>query len=482
MTMRRAALLISLALVLAACGGGDDDDGGADGGGGAGDQNGARADVGAELPECPLDALASAPKPVEISLWHAMTRANEEELTRLAEEFNSAQSDVRVSLSASPSYSENLTRFRSAIGTAQVPDLVQIEDTGLQQMVDSGAILPAQACIEADSYDTTDHVERVLAYYSVQDVLWPMPFNVSNPILYYNKVAFEKAGLDPETPPTTLDELREAAQAIVEREAAPYGLAFKIQPWFIEHWLAMAGQAYVDNGNGRNDRATSVAFDSDAGVELFTWLKGMYDDKLLLSTGSAEGNIDHYLAVGNGEAAMTIDTSAALGTIFQLLNSGQFADVDLGAGALPGPSSEDGGSLVGGAALYIVDEVPPENQAAAYEFAKFLNDPQNQAEWAAATGYIPIRRSSLELSPLVERWAEQPELRIAYDQLLAGAENDVTAGPVIGAYGSVGVGVRGAVIDAITGMFDSGTSPEDAIAEAVQAANAAIEEYNSRVE
>ena len=87
---------------------------------------------------------------------------------------------------------------------------------------------------------------------------------------------------------------------------------------------------------------------------------------------------------------MTIDTSAALGTISQVLGEGQFAAVELGVGPMPGPDSPDGGVLVGGAALYIVNQSAPEKQAAAYEFAKCLNEPQQQAEWAAATGYVPI--------------------------------------------------------------------------------------------
>ncbi|MGQ0825849.1 MAG: ABC transporter substrate-binding protein [Actinomycetota bacterium] len=478
----RPVAAIALALVLAACGGGDDDDGNAGGdGNGATETTDSPGEPPSDLPDCPLDSLAAAAEPVEIEFWHAMTRANKDELERLTNEFNSSQDKVRVTLSESASYVDNLTRYRAALGTDEVPALVQIEDTGLQLMIDSQSALPAAACIAADHYDTSDHIERVLSYYTVQDVLWPMPFNVSNPILYYNKADFTEAGLDPAQPPTTLDDVRAAAQAIVDSGAAPYGIAFKVQPWFLEHWFAMANHTYVNNGNGRAERATEVDFGDEQGLELFTWLQDMYDDGLLLNTGAAENSIDHYLAVGNGEAAMTIDSSAALGTIFQLLNSGQFPGVELGAGAIPGPQNDEGGPLVGGAALYIVNRAAPEQQAAAYEFAKFLNEPQRQAEFAAATGYVPVRKSAIELDPLTLAFGAQPELQIAYDQLLSGAETEATAGPVIGAYGAAGQGVRGAVIDAIGAMFTEGTDPADALAAAVEGSNAAMEEYNSRV-
>jgi sn-glycerol 3-phosphate transport system substrate-binding protein len=410
-----------------------------------------------------------------------MTRENETELKALTDRYNSSQDKVHVDLSAAANYTDNLTRYTAGLGTGDLPDLVQIEDTGTQLMIDSQGVLPAAACIKADNLDTSDIVPRVLAYYTVKDVLYPMPFNVSNPILYYNKNAFTAAGLDPEKPPTTLEEMQTASQAIVGSGAADYGFAFKIQPWFIEHWLAMAGETYVNNGNGREDRATAMTIDNPTGVDLYTWLKTMYADKLLLNTGSAENSIDHYLAIANGQAAMTIDTSAALGTIFTLLESGQYPDVKLGAAPMPGPSSPDGGNLVGGAANYIVNKSAPEKQAAAYDFAKWLAQPEQPSEWAAATGYVPISQKATTLEPLVTSWANRPELKVAYDQLLGGAENDATAGPVIGPYVAAGQGERGAVIDSFDKMLSEGTSPADAVKEASDGGDAALEEYNSRV-
>jgi ABC-type glycerol-3-phosphate transport system substrate-binding protein len=94
--------------------------------------------------------------------------------------------------------------------------------------------------------------------------------------------------------------------------------------------------------------------------------------KLAESTGTAD--IDHYLAVGRGDAAMTMDSSAALGTIQQLFAAGDYRKVKLGVGAMPGPVSDQGGVLVGGAANCIINKSAPEKQAAAYQFAKFLAD------------------------------------------------------------------------------------------------------------
>ena len=78
---------------------------------------------------------------------------------------------------------------------------------------------------------------------------------------------------------------------------------------------------------------------------------------------------------------------------------------------MPGPDSPDGGVLVGGAANFIMNQSPPEKQAAAYEFAKYPRIAAVQSEWAAATGYVPVSKSAATLSPLAERYASKPDTR-----------------------------------------------------------------------
>jgi sn-glycerol 3-phosphate transport system substrate-binding protein len=312
----------------------------------------------------------------------------------------------------------------------------------------------------------------------VKGTLWPMPFNVSNPIFYYDKNAFRKAGLDPEKPPTTFDELRADAEKLRAAGASTKaGMGLKLDPWHLEQWSAKAGQPYVNNGNGRKARATKVEFDNSVGRGIFGFWSGMVHDGLA-ETNPADGPsaFDNLLGIPTNSHAMTIDTSAALGTITQLLSAGQYSNVELGVAPMPGPSGK-GGILVGGAALYIVNKSSPEKQEAAWRFAKFLNDPQTQATWAADTGYIPIRKSSVDLPQIQQRWQEVPGFKVAYDQLNGGVESTASAGPVIGDY----QGVRDAVLEAEQGMFTQGTKPSTALKQARTKANQAISEYNSRI-
>jgi sn-glycerol 3-phosphate transport system substrate-binding protein len=429
--------------------------------------------------KCPLGAIDKAKsKPVEITLWHSMTRANFDSLVKLTDQFNASQSDVRVNLVNQTSYQETLQKYRAGLSSGDLPDLVQIEDTGLQQMIDSQSVLPAQACVDADKYDLSDHLKRVVDYWSVKGTLWPMPFNVSNPVFYYDKAAFRNAGLDPDKPPTTFDELRtdaEKLRAAGGSTTTPMGL--KLDAWHLEQWLAKAGKPYVNNGNGRKSRATKVEFDNKTGRDIFGFWSGMVHDGLA-QTNPTEGPsaFDNLLGIGTHSHNMTIDTSAALGTITQVLSGGQYAGVQLGVAPMPGPSGK-GGILVGGAALYIVNKSAPEKQEAAWRYAKFLNEPETQATWAADTGYIPIRKAAVNLPQIQQRWQEVPGFKVAYDQLTGGVESTASAGPVIGDY----QGVRDAVLEAEQGMFTQGTKPSAALNQARSKADQAISEYNSRI-
>jgi sn-glycerol 3-phosphate transport system substrate-binding protein len=173
---------------------------------------------------------------------------------------------------------------------------------------------------------------------------------------------------------------------------------------------------------------------------------------------------------------MTIDSSASLGTVSAVLGSGQFPNVTIGVAPMPGPVGK-GGVLVGGAALYITKDAAKEKQDAAWQFIKYLVDPEQQATWGAGTGYVPLRKSSTELPAIQDLWATQPFYKVAYDQLLTGVNNDATAGPVIGPYQAI----RDIVIDELTAMLTQGKSAKSAVKTANDEATAEIEEYNSRV-
>ena len=463
------AVLAALALAGAAACGGDD----------AGDGESSEGSGDGGAPKCPhgaLDDLAASEKPVEITFWHTQLASNEDVLKAIVQRFHAAQDDVRVKLVQSPGERETLAKYKAGFESGDLPDLVELEDTVIQTMIDSHSTVAIQDCGDADDYDLSDFLPQALGFYSTEGVLRAMPWNVSHPILIYNRVAFEAAGLDPDDPPTTTEEIREYSEKIVESGAAAHGISLRTQNWFTEFFYALSGEPYVNNGNGRDERATKALLDTETGLAIWTWWDEMVDSGLALNTGSQDGNFDNLIALGTGDAAMTLDGSPVLGPVYDVLATGQYEGVEIGAGPYPG-LTDGGGVPVSDGALWISDRSSPEEQAAAWELVKFLSTPEEQAALAVGTGTIPIRRSVPDVPALRDLWRERPAFRVAYDQLVDSPRNEATAGPVIGDY----QGVRDAVRDGLSAMLDAGVPPDRALRQAQEQADAAIAEYNARV-
>lgn len=423
--------------------------------------------------ECPVDALDSAAAPVEIDLWHSMTVELETTLADLVAQYNASQDRVVVDLVFQGTYNESLDKYLTALRGGDRPTLVQLEETALQLGVDSAAFVPMQACVDASGYSFDDYIERVVTAYTVEGVLWPMPFNTSNPILYANMTALEAAGVT--QLPTTLDELRAAAQQVVDSGVAPSGITLIGSAWVLEQFFALANEPFTDAGNGRTGRASELLIDNELGLEVFTWLSEMVQDGLATYVGAGT-DAEHFIALAVGQAAMTIDTTAALRSV--LIAAQDFPDVDVTVGAMPSLGERTGGVLVGGAALWLDAETSPEERAAAWDFVTWLNEPEQQAAWHAGTGYVPIRRSVAELELITDLWSTEPAFRVAYDQLITGTESLATAGPNIGNHAQVR---QQAIVTALERMYLQNQDPATALAQAKAEADAIIADYTRRV-
>jgi len=427
---------------------------------------------------CPLTALKKASKPVEITMWHSMNRANGDTLQQLVDTFNGSQGDVKVNLVNQIDYAQTFNKYKAGLSSGDLPDIVQLQETDQQQMIDTQTVLPASVCAKADKYSFSDFLPRVISYFTVQDKQYAMPFNTSGPVLYYNKKAFTAAGLDPNTPPKTLDDVRAAAEKLKSNGvSAPLGL--KTEPGFFEHWRALASKTYVNNDNGRKARATKTAYDDATSRQIFTWLSGMVKGGLATTNPDlGTGTFDNLLGIQSGSHAMAFDTSAALGTISAVLSAGNVPNVELGVAPLPSPtSSAKGGVLVSGGELFMVNKSSAAKQAAAWKFLKFLDQPESLTTWAIGTGYLPIRKASADSTAMQQYWAQNPAYKVAYDQLATGPTNVATSGSVIGNY----TGARDAVRDAENSMFLQGKDPKSAVKDASSNATTAIDDYNSKL-
>ena len=493
-TSRLAVALAAVTLVAACSGGGSITDSG-DTQPPAGDST--VADTGGDttvaesttsiavdtLPDCPTDALADAAGPVEITFWHGMSGPLGEELTRLTDAYNASQDVVTVSL-VQGSYEETADNYYQASADNR-PDIVQLPEYQVQAMVDTASAIPVGKCLEASGFDTSAFLPTALQAYSTSGVQWAMPFNISNPVLFYNKRVFEAAGLDPNVPPASLDDLRSMSQAIVDSGAATYGLSLESGfdsggGWYVEQWFAKAQEFYVDGDNGRTNRATKVLYNNQTGIDLLTFLQDMINDGLAVDVGdNSQTGYDNLLKMADQAepSAMTINTSASLGPVLAVLGSGQFPNInadDVGVGPMPGPDGAPG-ALIGGAALWMVDSGDDVRTAATWDFLTYLVGAQVQSEWAVATGYVPNRTDALDLEPYKGTVAADPRFAVAYQQLLDTPDGPTSAGPVVGPLRQI----RSVLATAVAAVFN-GDDVTAALDAAAEQANGLIADYNAR--
>ena len=292
-----------------------------------------------------------------------------ETLQKLTDEFNASQTDVKVNLVNQIDYAQTFTKYKAGLASGDLPDIVQLQETEQQQMIDTQTVLPASVCAKADKYSFSDFLPRVISYFTVEGKQYAMPFNTSGPVLYYNKKAFTAAGLDPEQ---AAEDARRGALGRGEAQGQRGGGAARAQDR--ARVLSSTGarsptRTYVNNSNGRKARATKTDLRRRHRAQIFTWLSGMVKDGLATTNADlGTGSFDNLLGIQSGSHAMAFDTSAALGTISAVLSGGNAPNVELGVAPFPVAGQEGDGrrALVSGGALYMVNKSAPAKQAAAW--------------------------------------------------------------------------------------------------------------------
>jgi sn-glycerol 3-phosphate transport system substrate-binding protein len=401
--------LLSAGLLATACGGSDSGDGGDAGGDGS----------GGDLPECPVGAHEDADGVTQVTVWHAWVGLTQRTVESIAEEYNASQDQVEVTVEAQGTYEEMLAKYESALADPDsLPDIVLSEDTTTQFMIDSGTIMPAQACLEADP-DAQEFYDQVLpaviSGYTVEDVLWPAAFSVSQAVLYANETHLEQAGLDPAVLPTTLDELRSTAEAI--RDAGVPGvdkpMVARMDSWYLENMLTGVEQPIVNNANGRDGLATESELLNEQTTEVYEWMKSMYDDGLLNAIPYSQP-YDQLFAMALGSSSMLVDTSTAITSVNGAIE-GTLDPADLGvdegddlAGVISGieldslriavglnPGLEEAGKgQIGGAGWYMVDNGEDATIGGAWDFLQFFNETPNQVRWTLEGSYLPVSEAA----------------------------------------------------------------------------------------
>ncbi len=414
---------------------------------------------------------------VDINFWHAMSGVNGQSLQKLVDQFNAQnKGKIKVTLNYKGQYDTALAAYKNS-STKQRPDLMQMYDIGTRYMIDSKTIVPMQSFIDVDKMDVSDLQPNIAGYYTVDKKLYSMPFNTSMPLMYVNREAFQKAGLDPDKPPTSIDDIMADARKIkaTKGETVQYGFGATLYGWFVEQWNASANQTLCDADNGRTGRATKATLATDTNIKLLTWWQQMVKEGLAMKLDSNTDNGDN--AFSSGTVAMALESTGSLGQFVQGAAAAK-NPFSVGTGYYPKVNGDDtGGPIIGGASLWAVHKGDLARERATWELVKFLASKQSQVTWHTSTGYFPISKAALD-DPADQAWVKQkPQFSTAIKQLQKTKLTYATQGCSVGEMPDI----RKDVENALQAVVLQGQDPKQALTTAEATATKQIAAYNAKL-
>ena len=348
----------------------------------------------------------AAPGATKLTLWHPYTGATGKAFEQLLYDFNVSHPNVSIV----PSYGGTLYTMRDKLLTAiagnAAPDLSVIDQFWSAELADANAMVRVQDFIDAEpSFNKDDIYDYAWKTATYKDKIWSMPFSTSNEVLYYNKDLFQKAGLDPNKPPKTWDELASMATKLTkdlngDGKTDQWGLSLvltadtgSVYDWLIFNW--QNGGALFD------DAFTKSRFNEQPGVEALQFYIDLVNKLKVVPLAPPPSGFD------NGLIAMTIGSTSRLSTNIGLLKD------NLGVAPLPMQKKQATG--VGGANLAILSNT--KNKQAAWEFVKWMNSADVNLQWSMSTGYLPLRKSVVAAAKYQDYLVKEPRAKVILDQM-----------------------------------------------------------------
>ncbi|MBX9945186.1 MAG: sn-glycerol-3-phosphate ABC transporter substrate-binding protein UgpB [Reyranella sp.] len=409
-----------------------------------------------------LASAHGAAAQTEIQLWHAMGGNLGEAVNALMEGFNKSQTEYKVVPVYKGSYTETLTAAIAAFRAKQAPHIVQVFEVGTANMMAAkGAVYPVyQLMADAkEPFDPKAFIGPVTGYYSTTDgKLLSMPFNSSTPVLYRNKELMQKAGLDPNKPPTTWPELGEMAKKAVAA-GAKCGFTPQWQTWtMIENFGAWHNLPYATKQNGFGGMDIELKFNDPARVKHIQTLADWSKDKTFVY-GGREGRSTALFNAG--DCAFHIASSASASAIEKALTPEK-----VGISMMPywpDVIAKPQNSIIGGATLWVLQGKPAAEYKGVAKLMTYLSNGEVQAKWHQETGYVPVTLSAAEITEKAGFYKTNPGRDIAVKELTLNPPTANSRGLRIGNFVQIRDIVDGELENVWSGKKDAKTALDDAV-------------------
>ncbi len=376
----------------------------------------------------------------------------------IVEDFMKENPDIKVNAIYAGNYNDARIKALAALNSGQPAQLSVMFSIDIYELIEQDAIVAFD-----DIVTTGEDREWLDSFYPTlmengrtAGKTWGIPFQRSTIVMYYNKDAFREAGLDPENPPATWDELVAAGKKLTKADGSQWGVMIPSTgyPYWMFGALTMQNDQVL-----MNDAGDTTYFDAPATVEALEFWKDLGSTHKVMPEGTIEWGTLRKNFLEGKTAIMWHST----GNLTTVKKNAQF---DFGVAMLP--ASKRRGTPTGGGNFYIFKKTTPEERVAAMKLIKFMTSPERSAEWSIATGYMGVSPAAYETEALQEYVKGFPYAAVARDQLeFATAE--------LSTYQTGRV--RKALDDAIQAALTGAKSPREALEEAQGTADRLLKAY-----
>jgi sn-glycerol 3-phosphate transport system substrate-binding protein len=417
---------------------------------------------------------AAQAEPITIQWWHAMGGETGKSLEKIADGFNESQDQYQIQPVYKGNYTETMTAAISAFRAQEHPAIVQVFEVGTATMMNAqGAIYPVHQLMEEQgvAFDESDYIPAVASYYTTTEGdMLSMPFNSSSPVLWYNKDAFEAAGLDPNDPPETWSEVAEYSRQIMDNG---YECGFSVgwQSWVgIENFSAWHNSPIGTKQNGFGGLDTELVFNNDLVTRHISDLRAWQQEGIFQYGGRRGESLPMFT---NGKCAMWLNSSAYYGGIEAQAN------FEFGQAFLPHYEDVEAApqnSIIGGATLWVLRGKESEKYQGVAQFFDYLSKPEVQFTWHQETGYVPITNAAYELAQEQGFYEENPGTDTAIKQLSLNQPTPNSKGLRFGNF----VQIRDIINEELEAVWAGDKSAQEALDSAVERGNDLLRKFEQQ--
>jgi len=416
-------------------------------------------------------SVTAAQAITEINWWHAHGGRLGEKVNAIADGFNKLQNKYKVVATYKGNYADTMTAGIAAFRSKNPPHFLQVFEVGTASMMAAkGAIKPVYEVMAESGlpFDPNAYLPTVTGYYTTSEgKMLSMPFNSSTPVLYYNKEAFKKAGLDPNKPPKTWPEVADYARKLVK---AGYAAGFSTAwiSWIhLENFSAWHNVPIGTKANGFGGLDTEFVINSPLHVKHIQQLADWQKDKIFIYGGRRNlGNAKF----SSEEVAMYTESSAGYAGFKKTCK------FDFGTSMLPYWPDAPGApqnTIIGGASLWVMAGHSPDEYRGVATFFTYLSSPAVQADWHQFTGYLPITTDAYYLTKGQGVYEKKPGMETALKQMTLNKPTENSKGLRFGNF----VQMRSIVYNELEAIFAGKKTAQQGLDSAVKAGNKLLRKF-----